>query len=270
MPYIEVDQGVKIFVEDLNPDAEQTILFVHGWPADHNMFEYQFDQLPKCGIRCVAMDLRGFGKSDRPWEGYSYNCLADDIRGVIESLCLENITLWGMSVGGAICARYMTRHSGHGVSKLALVSAALPVFTRRPDYPYSLPVAEVNKLIGQTYADRPKMVSGFGKKFFASNVSPEFSTWFNGLGFKASGHATASVAISLREEDLRVETQQITVPTAIFHGVHDQVVPFPNAEVTHRYIRGSMLIPFENSGHGLFYDERDKFNYCLTEFVNQQ
>ncbi|MDR3589708.1 MAG: alpha/beta hydrolase [Negativicutes bacterium] len=269
MAYVEVDQGVSIFVEDVNPDGEQTILFVHGWPADHHMFEYQFDQLPKCGIRCVAMDLRGFGKSDRPWDGYSYNCLADDIRGVIETLCLDNITLLGMSVGGAICARYMTRHAGRGVAKLVLAGAALPVFTRRPDYHYSLPVSEVNKLIGQTYADRPKMVGDFGKKFFAGNISPEFSDWFNGLGFAASGHATAAVAISLRDEDLREEVPRIHVPTAIFHGIYDKVVPFPNAEVTHTLIAGSTLTPFEHSGHGLFYDERDKFNYCLTEFVNQ-
>lgn len=268
MPYIEVEEGVRIFVEDLNPDGEQTILFIHGWPADHNMFEYQFDQLPKYGFRCVSLDLRGFGKSDRPWEGYCYDRLADDVRCVIEALDLEDITLLGFSVGGAIAVRYMTRHAGYGVSRLVLVSAAVPVFTQRPDYPYSLPVAEVNKLIRQTYTDRPKMVSDFGHKFFASNLSPELLNWFAGLSLQASGHATASVLVSLRDEDLRSDVAEICVPTAIFHGIHDQIVPFANAEITHEHINGSVLIPFEFSGHGLVIDELDKFNHYLARFLS--
>jgi non-heme chloroperoxidase len=269
VPYVEVEKGVRVFIEDLNPSAAKIVLFIHGWPANHNMFEYQFDQLPQCGFRCIGMDLRGFGKSDRPWAGYSYNRLADDIRSVIEALELENITLLGFSMGGAISIRYMARHSGYGVSKLALVSAAVPVFTQRPDYPYGLPISEVNKIIFQTYTDRPKMISDFGSKFFASNVSPEFRNWFNGLSLEASGHATAMTAISLRDEDLRTDAQQIFVPTAIFHGIYDQIVPFPSAQITHQYIRGSILIPFKFSGHGLFYDELNSFNVCLTQFLNQ-
>lgn len=269
MPYIKVDHGVRIFVEDVNPGAGKPVLFIHGWPVNHNMFEYQFDQLPKCGFRCIGMDIRGFGKSDKPWEGYSYNHLADDVRCVVDALSLEDFALVGFSMGGAIAVRYMARHCGYGVSKLALVSAAVPVFTKRPDYPYGLPISDVDKIIAQTYTDRPKMISDFGKKFFASKVSPDFRNWFNGLGLEASGHATAMTAVSLRNEDLRNDEQQICVPTAIFHGIHDQIVPFASAEQSHRNISGSMLIPFECSGHGVFYDELDRFNYCLAQFLSE-
>ncbi|HWR56462.1 MAG: alpha/beta hydrolase [Bacillota bacterium] len=267
MPYIQIQEGVKVFVEDINPGSEQTVLFIHGWPVNHRMFEYQFNQLPCWGIRCISMDIRGFGQSDKPWDGYGYNTLADDIRCVIDALGLENITLLGFSVGGAISARYMARHLGYGVSKLALVSSATPLFTRRPDYPFALPVAEVNKLISQTYTDRPKMLSDFGDQFFAGSLSCEFKNWFNGLGLEASGHATASLAVSLRDEDSRQDVRQISVPTAIFHGIHDQIVPFPSARETQRRIRDSSLIPFEFSGHGLVIDERDKFNNYLAQFV---
>lgn len=267
MPYVMMDDGVKIFVEDLNPDAEQTVLFIHGWPANHKMFEYQFNQLPKYGVRCLGLDIRGFGKSDKPWDGYCYNRLADDLRCVIETMELQDITLLGFSVGGAIAARYMARHDGHGVSKLVLASAATPLFTQRPDYPYGLPIADVNQLISQTYTDHPKMVKDFGDKFFASSLSCEMKNWFWSLGMEASGHATIEVATSLRDEDLRRDLEQICVPTAIFHGIHDQVVSFPNARETHRAIRRSLLIPFEFSGHGLVIDEMKKFNRCLMEFL---
>ena len=108
--YVQVEPGVKIFVEDLNPEGEKTILFIHGWPGDHRLFEYQFDQLPKLGYRCVGVDTRGFGNSDKPWKGYDYDRLADDIRCVVEALDLQNFTLGGHSTGGAIAIRYMARY----------------------------------------------------------------------------------------------------------------------------------------------------------------
>lgn len=267
MPYIEVERGVQLYMEDLDPRLGKTVLFIHGWPVNRNMFEYQFDVLPSYGFRCIGMDLRGFGRSDRPWDGYAYDRLADDLLAVIKALKLREISLVGFSVGGAISIRYMARHSGYRISRLALVSSASPVFVKRPDYPYGLPAEEVNGLIAQTYQDRPKMLRDFGSIFFASAVSPEFMNWFHGLGLEASGHATAMVLASLRDEDLRGDLDQIRVPTGIFHGVKDRVVPFQSALETQKAIAGSELYPFENSGHGVFYDELLKFNNTLTIFL---
>ena len=103
---------VKIYVEDLNPAGSKTILFVHGWPGNHTLFEYQFDQLPKMGYRCIGIDYRGFGLSDKPWSGYDYDRLSDDLLSVVNVLQLHDFTLGGHSTGGAICVRYMARHSG--------------------------------------------------------------------------------------------------------------------------------------------------------------
>ena len=74
--------------------------------------------------------------------------------------------------------------------------------------------------------------------------------------------------VALRDSDLRSELAKITVPTAIFHGMHDQVAPSTiTAEVNHQGIQGSKLIYFENSGHGLFYDEKEKLNQELINFI---
>jgi len=78
---IRVEANVNIYVEDINPGGCKTILFIHGWPASHKMFEYQFDRLPRMRYRCIGIDLRGFGNSDKPWSGYDYDQSADDIRG---------------------------------------------------------------------------------------------------------------------------------------------------------------------------------------------
>ena len=76
--------------------------------------------------------------SDKPWGGYDYNRLSDDVRCVVDALKLQDFTLAGHSTGGAIAIRYMARHNGYGVSKLALFAAAAPSLIKRPNFPYGL------------------------------------------------------------------------------------------------------------------------------------
>jgi non-heme chloroperoxidase len=265
--YIRVEENVRIYVEDVNPAGEKTILFIHGWPANHKLFEYQFNQLPAMGFRCIGIDLRGFGKSDKPYSGYSYDRLADDVYAVVQTLKLENFTLVGHSVGGAISIRYMARHDGFGVSKLALLAAAAPSFTKRPDFPYGHSREEVNTFISDTYKDRPKMLQGFGDIFFFKYVTAPFSDWFFQLGLEAAGYSTAAVLGSLRDESLFADLGEIQVPTLILHGVHDLVCPFPLALAMNQGIRNSRLVPFEDSGHGLFWEEWQKVNKELSNFI---
>lgn len=267
--YVRVEPAVKIYVEDVDPGWGKPILFIHGWPANHKLFEYQFDVLPAMGYRCIGVDIRGFGKSDKPWEGYFYDRLADDIRCVVEELKLQNFTLAGHSVGGAIATRYMARHNGYGVSKLALIAAAAPSVTRRPDFPYGLPKEEVSKLIQQTYDDRPKMLQDFGNMFFFQLLTEPFSEWFFQLGLEAAGYSTAKVAVTFRDESLFSDLGKINVPTIILHGIHDKVCLPHLALALKEGILNSKLVWFEYSGHGLFWEERDKFNMELAQFIEE-
>lgn len=265
--YINVEPNVNIYVEDLNPKGDKTILFIHGWPGSHKLFEYQFDQLPRMGYRCVGIDIRGFGNSDKPWTGYDYNTLSDDVRCVIDTLGLKEITLAGHSTGGAIAIRYMARHLSHGVSKLVLVSAAAPSLIKRPNFPYGLDKETVLQLIRGTYADRPKMLSDFGDIFFFQHITGAFSEWFFQLGLQASGWATAAIANTWLNEVLFSDLETITVPTLIIHGIHDKVVPFQLGDIQNQSIKNSKLIPFYYSGHASFYDEKDRFNEELVKFT---
>ena len=238
--YVKVEPNVKVYVEDLNPDGKKTIVFLHGWPGNHNLFEYQFNQLPKLGYRCIGIDQRGFGKSDKPYGGYDYDRLSDDVRCVVNGLKLHDFILAGHSTGGAIAIRYMSRHKGYGVSKLALFASAAPSLIKRPNFPYGLEKEDVIKIIEGTYTDRPKMLSDFGDTFFFQHISKQFS-----------------------------DLAEINVPTLIIHGIHDKVVPFQLGKVQNQSIRNSKLLPFEFSGHASFYDQRDRFNEELVKFIEE-
>jgi len=266
---IEVEPGVKVFVEDINPTGNKTVVFLHGWPVNRKMYEYQVDILPNYGYRCITIDFRGFGNSDRPWTGYSYNRLSDDIRVIIDSLNLQKVTLVGFSMGGGVAVRYMARHAGCRVSKLALLAAAAPKFTRSTDYPYGMTKEQVDQLMMETYENRPQMLTGFGKLFFASKVTPSFANWFQGLGLEAAGHSTIKTEVSLRDEDMGLDLQAIKVPTGIFHGVLDKICPFQFATIMNSKIIGSELYRFENSGHAVFYDELKLFNQRFVQFLSK-
>ncbi|WP_346887509.1 alpha/beta hydrolase [Clostridium sp. UBA1056] len=267
--YIRVEPNVKIYVEDLNPEGKKTILFIHGWPGSHKLFEYQFDQLPKMGYRCIGIDTRGFGNSDKPWKGYDFNRLSDDVRCVIDTLKLHDIILAGHSNGGAIAVRYMARHKGYGISKLVLIAAVAPSLIKRPGFPYGLDKETVVQLINGTYTDRPKMLEGFGDLFFFQHITQPFSNWFFQLGLQAAGWSTAAIANTWINEVLFSDLETINVPTLIIHGIHDKIVPFELGEIQNKSIKNSKLIPFNYSGHGVFYDEKDKFNEELVKFAEE-
>lgn len=267
--YITVDTNVKIYVEDLNPAGNKTILFLHGWPGSNRLFEYQFNQLPKLGFRCIGIDTRGFGFSDKPWSGYDYNTLADDVKGVVDALGLQNFALGGHSTGGAIAIRYMARHNGHGAAKLALFDAAAPSLVKRPNFPYGIEKDVVLQIIKGTYNDRPKMLQDFGDIFFYQRITGALSEWFFQMGLQAASWSTAAIANTWLNEVLFYDLETINVPTLIIHGIHDRVVPFQLGEIQKQGIKNSRLLPFRYSGHATFYDERDKFNDELVKFIEE-
>jgi non-heme chloroperoxidase len=256
--FITVEPGVKLYIEDINPGGSKTIVFIHGWPLSHKQFEYQFDVLPAKGYRCIGIDWRGFGNSDKPMSGYTLNRLADDIRTVVDTLQLDNFTLAGHSTGGAIAIRYMARYNGYGVSKLILIDAAAPT---------GFSTETANKFLKETLNDRPKMMQEVIDSFFFQYITRPFSDWFFQMGLQAAGWSTAAVIVLLRDEKLHEDLPKIVAPTLIIHGIHDKVIPFAQAQELNQKIRNSHLVPFQYSGHGPFWEERDKFNRILPQFI---
>jgi 3-oxoadipate enol-lactonase len=83
------------------------ILFVHGFPLDHAIWEHQLAHLD--GWMRIAPDLRGMGQSDAPDLGYSMATYADDLLALLNSLGVDRVVLCGLSMGGYIAFEILRR-----------------------------------------------------------------------------------------------------------------------------------------------------------------
>ncbi len=267
--WVQVDDEVSLYVEDINPNAKETILFVHGWPFSHNAFEYQYNDLPYHNIRCIGFDTRGFGQSSRPMSGYTYDCLADDLHQVITSLGLENITLAGHSMGAAIAIRYMSRYNQEHVKNLVLISAAAPSLSRQKNFNYGISKSTINDLIKEASMNRPQMISNFLETCFFQYTTNAITNWFSYLAYEAAGYATLHCAITFRDEVLFQDLSKINIPTLIIHGVHDKIALYSLAVFLRQSLTCATMIPFEESGHLPFFEEKFKFNKSLLDFINK-
>lgn len=267
--YIKVEKDIKLHISDLghgNP-----VVLIHGWPLSDAMYEYQYQFLVDKGYRVIGITLRGFGKSDKPYGVYNYDVYAKDIKVVLDKLDIKDATLGGFSMGGAISILYVAKYGSSRISKLALFGAAAPVWTKQSDFNYGFTKEAVNDLIALSKINRPQLLENFGKIFGASETAlpAGIANWLGGINLEASPYATIQSLIALRDTDLRSELPKVTIPTAIFHGTKDVICEFALAEQMHRGIKNSYIVKFENSGHGLFYEELEKFNAELLVFLQK-
>ena len=268
MFYVKSTNEVKIAVYEYNPHGRETVFLIHGWPLSHKIYEYQTELLTDNGYHVVAIDLRGFGQSDTPAAGYSYDQMATDIYNVVCKMNLRKFIFVGFSMGGAIALRYMNVYSGYGVKKLILLSAAAPSWTQRKGYPYGLTREAVDQLIEQARMDRPQLAYDFShRQLFACPQSEAAKNWFEDIALSASGIGTIQTAFSLRDEDGRQDLAHVFVPTWIIHGGKDIVVSNDLARIQHEGISGSRLITLPDSGHGIMYDQLAQFNECFMRAV---
>ncbi len=266
--FIEVDKNVRLHVTDLGEGTP--VVLIHGWPLSNAMYEYQYAALVKKGFRVIGISLRGFGQSDKPYGTYSYDVFADDLKVVFERLEIENAVLGGFLVGGATVIRFAAKYNNEHISKLALFGPAAPCEVHRDDFPYGLPLEVINSLIELNAVNRPQLIETFIKLFAATetSLSNGIANWLTAIMLQSTQYAMEQGLLMIRDTDLREDLKKISVPTAIFHGTLDKLCPFELAEQLHNGIVHSKLIPFENSGHALFLEEREKFNHELITFIN--
>lgn len=273
MPYIKTkgENAIQLFYQDLGQG--KPVIFIHGWPSSHALWEYQLQELPK-KFRCIAYDRRGFGNSDKPWNGYDYNTFSDDLNAVIETLNLSDVTLIGFSMGGGEVVRYLSKYGSDKVSKIVLVAAVTPFLLQTADNKDGAPQKKIDEMIEGVEKDRPNFLAGFGKAFFGvstphKQVSEELLQWAHYLTLPATQRATTECIRAFSATDFREDCKAVNVPTLIIHGDADKIVPIDiSAKKTVTLIKNSKLKIYEGAPHGLYVTDKDKLNADLIEFIS--
>lgn len=104
-------------------DDRPLVLLLHGWPEDGTAWTAVAPRLDAAGLRVVAPDLKGFGASDAPRDGYDPATLADETSQLVRALGARRATLVGQDWGGAVAIATAVRHPGRVD---ALVAIATP------------------------------------------------------------------------------------------------------------------------------------------------
>ena len=98
--------GVSLAVEEAGHGVP--LLLVHGFPLSSQMWAPVLPALAEA-VRVVAVDLRGFGDSEAPRDGYTMDSLATDVVGVADALGLTRFAVAGHSMGGYVALRVAAR-----------------------------------------------------------------------------------------------------------------------------------------------------------------
>ncbi len=98
-----------ISVNTFGDSNNKPIIFVHGFPYDHTMWQKQIDFL-KDNYYCVAYDVRGLGESEVGDGQYMLEHFVDDLFAIVKEMKLEKPFLCGLSMGGYIALRAVERN----------------------------------------------------------------------------------------------------------------------------------------------------------------
>lgn len=99
--------GISLAYSDLGQGMP--LVFLHAFPFNRTMWEPQLKALSR-QFRVITVDLRGHGESDAPLWRYTMDQFADDVKGLLDHLSIQQAVLVGLSMGGYVMFAFYRRH----------------------------------------------------------------------------------------------------------------------------------------------------------------
>jgi pimeloyl-ACP methyl ester carboxylesterase len=263
--FIETPDGQQLFYEDVG--AGRPVVFIHGWTLGSAIWRGQLDWLAAHGLRAVAYDRRGHGRSSKPESGYDYDRLADDLACLIDRLDLADVVVVGHSMGSGEVVRYFARHGADRIARAMLVAPTTPFGLGTADNPDGVDGQMYQKIIDALRTDlRGYFIAGMAG-LLGAGASPALIDWAMSIALQASLPARIGCMRALSATDFRPEMGAVTVPTAILCGTADAPDIIASARRTHMAIPDSRLEIYDDAPHALFVTERERFNRELLRFA---
>jgi len=258
-------KDINLHVDDTGGNGRPVVL-IHGWPLSGESWAHQVAAFEAAGHRVVTYDRRGFGRSDKPLTGYSYDTLTEDLHAVLEALDLNDVTLVGFSMGGGEVARYFSKYGAERLRSVVFAAAVPPYLLKTPGNPDGpLEATEAAKMTAGLTANQDTFYDDFTKNFFSVDgqlvVSEEERQAALTLAHQAFKPAALEAMASFANTDFREDLEKVTVPTLVIHGDGDAVVPFEGSGArTHAAIAGSELHVIAGGPHGINASHPEEFN----------
>jgi pimeloyl-ACP methyl ester carboxylesterase len=251
------------------------VVFIHGWPLNGDMWEYQVEPLSRQGLRCIAYDRRGFGYSSKIGNSYNYDTLADDLNAVLTELDLRDVTLVGFSMGGGEVARYIGKYGEDRIAGAVLISSVTPYMLKTDDHD-GVEWKVFQGMIDGMRKDRPDFIANWAKNFYGIGllnhpVSDALLAWTQGMAMIGSAKAGIDYIEAFGKTDFRADLKKFTVPTLIIHGEDDKIVPpSVGGDKTHEMLPDATYHKYDDAPHGLFYTQKDRLTEELLSFVKNK
>jgi proline-specific peptidase len=260
MPFLQVENLV-IHYEIEGQGAPLIIL--HGMGNNSQSWKKQLKSLSK-QFTVIAWDAPGYGKSSDPKvELKEFKQFADVLKGIIQKLNYESVSLLGHSMGSAIaldfCYRFPEMVDALIISDATRGAAALSKeenerrLNNRLNNIETIEPKELAKLrVKELLSPQPDPVIKKEAERIYSQIRP--------MGFR-------SVAYSLFHLDQMDILSSIAVPTLVICGEFDRVTPVSESQIFHEAIKGSKFVTIPGTGHLCYQEDPNRFNGIVLDFL---
>ncbi len=277
-----VDAAVRLHVVEDGPEDGPPVLFLHGFPEFWWSWHHQIDALAKKGFRAVAMDLRGFGDSDKPPDvaDYSLAGIIADVTAVIDTLGGRAAVVshdWGGALGWA----YATFVPDH-VERLVVMNA-----------PHANAYRDLSSHLDQLQASWYMFFfqfEGIAEEVLSRNDFALLKSWFYDTAtvklpdddvarlveaIAKPGALTAglnwyraNVPPASYLADERLELPPITAPTMLVWALDDAYLTYELGRRAGAFVSGPFVLQaLPDSGHWLQQERPEEINELLTTFL---
>lgn len=205
---------IKLHFEDVGTGAP-ALVFLHYWGGSSRTWRHVTKALAPT-FRTIAVDQRGWGKSDKTLDGYTLAGLADDAQRLIESLGLDHYILIGHSMGGKV-GQLMASRQPAGLAGLVLVAPS-------PPSPMGVPL-EVRQGMVHAYDSRSSIIATVQQVLACTALASEDLEQVVDDSLNGAPAARSAWPLEASQEDITAPVALIRVPTLVISGEEDGVDP---------------------------------------------
>ncbi|MEX3969680.1 alpha/beta fold hydrolase [Paraburkholderia caribensis] len=271
MNYLTMRDGARLFYKDKGHGP--VIIFTHDWPLHSDEWDPQVFALARAGYRVISYDRRGYGRSEVAAEGSSIDTYADDLAQILQRLNLSDVVLVGQGAGGCEIARFVRRHGTTNVSRIVLVSAALPFLVKTSTNPGGFDAAHFDTMRHMVATRRAEYMwelamSCFGGQKSISSPSPGLAAFYCTTALSNPIERIHDDISVFFETDFTSDLMTFDVPTLFVHGTDDSVIPSRTSTlVAAKLVRNSIKKIYPKAGHALSIFIADQITADIFSFL---